>query len=358
MFISDEPTQLMDLRLDYAFKLFFAVDDPLRLVSLLNGIFANKGIPRVITSLIIENPSLERRMGDDKLSTLDVLAQLSDGSEVCIEMHLYDFEELKYKSLRSWARVYAENLKSGQEYMSQKPVICVSFINDSISDADGRPVDRIHSVFHVMERDSRQVLLPNLEMHYIDMKAFASMLNVAGCGGGAAGRDKFTKWLAIITQKDITDPAILQDVYAEEEFRMAREALTRLSQDRVYWLSYQNRLDELAIIERAIEKAENRADEAEQRADEAEQHVEEEKQRADDAERRADEEKRSAEEAKRSAEEAGRRAEEEKRSADEQKLVVAALLKLFADGSHSRADIAKALNISEQEVEAMLKPGE
>ena len=37
-------SQLMDLRIDYAFKLLFSKGDPRMLISLLNAIFANKNI--------------------------------------------------------------------------------------------------------------------------------------------------------------------------------------------------------------------------------------------------------------------------------------------------------------------------
>ena len=43
-------SRLMDLRVDYAFKLFFAAGETKWLISLLNAIFENKGIPRAISS--------------------------------------------------------------------------------------------------------------------------------------------------------------------------------------------------------------------------------------------------------------------------------------------------------------------
>jgi hypothetical protein len=49
-------SQLLDLRVDYAFKRFFATDDTRWLVFLLNAIFADKGIHRAITSLSVVNP--------------------------------------------------------------------------------------------------------------------------------------------------------------------------------------------------------------------------------------------------------------------------------------------------------------
>ena len=53
-------SRMMDLRIDYAFKLIFGTGDTLFLISLLNAIFANKKIPRIIKSLTIVNPYLEK----------------------------------------------------------------------------------------------------------------------------------------------------------------------------------------------------------------------------------------------------------------------------------------------------------
>jgi len=64
-------SQLMDLRVDYAFKLLFATEIKL-LISLLNAVFASAGIARTVVSLTLTNPYLEKKSQDDKLSILDM----------------------------------------------------------------------------------------------------------------------------------------------------------------------------------------------------------------------------------------------------------------------------------------------
>ena len=103
-------SRLMDLRVDYAFKLLFGGDDTRFLIALLNAIFANKQIPRIIASLTILNTHLERVSSDDKSSILDVMAKMDDGTLVLIEMHMYETVELVYKTIRSWARTYGEEI--------------------------------------------------------------------------------------------------------------------------------------------------------------------------------------------------------------------------------------------------------
>ena len=90
-FMKIDFSELMDLRVDYAFKVFVSSDIP-SLISLLNAVFANKRIPRKIKSLTIENPYLEKQSKSDKLSILDLRAKLDDGTTILIEMHLYDLQ--------------------------------------------------------------------------------------------------------------------------------------------------------------------------------------------------------------------------------------------------------------------------
>ena len=247
-------SELMDLRVDYAFKLFFATSETHRLVSLLNAIFEHKQIPRVVAALTIENPSLEKAAAKDKLSVLDIRATLDDGNTLCIEMHLYDLIALKYKTLRSWARVYGEDLVSGENYTQLNQVICISFMNGPVTDATGVPVEKIHSLFQAMERDSHEVLLPDMEIHFIDMKAFVKSLEEKDVD--ATDCDEFTKWLMLINEKAINNKKAIKRICSEGELKEAMKTLTRLSKDKIKRQAYQRRLDELYFYNAEVAKKE------------------------------------------------------------------------------------------------------
>jgi predicted transposase/invertase (TIGR01784 family) len=248
--------RLMDLRVDYAFKLFFGTGEPKRLINLLNAIFENKQIPRVVTDLVIVNPTLERSSEKDKLSTLDIRATLSDGTNISIEMQLYDLYNFKYKTLRSWARIYSEELSSGQKYSEQNPVIHISFINDSITDASGKPIDKIHSLFQAIERDSGELLLADMEIHYVNMNAFVRYFEEIG--KPKAENDKFFNWMVLITQKEIVDKNHLFEIYKEDrEMQEAVATLAKMSEDVYERQAYQRRLDNIRYYE--IEKQKNEA---------------------------------------------------------------------------------------------------
>jgi predicted transposase/invertase (TIGR01784 family) len=248
-------SKLMDLRVDYAFKLFFATKETHRLISLLNAIFENKQIPRIITELSIVNPSLEKAAVEDKLSVLDIRAKLADGTNICIEMHLYDVIALKFKTLRSWARVYGEELQPGQKYRDQNMVICISFAGGHVTDISGKPIKQVHSLFQVMERDSHEVLVPDMELHYINMKAFIKNFEQLAAGT-EKNFNKFTKWLILISQKEIKNKEAIMKICAEKELEDAMRTLTNISQDKIARQAYQRRLDELHTYNEIIRQIE------------------------------------------------------------------------------------------------------
>jgi predicted transposase/invertase (TIGR01784 family) len=307
-------SQLLDVRVDYLFKLIFGNDAP-RLISLLNAIFANKGIDRVITDLTFINPALEKQSETDKFSIIDIMATLSNGSTVCIEMHLYGLPEFKYKSLRTWAKVYGGELKAGQKFWENKPVICISFLDDAIMDADGEALKAVHTLFQARERDGHELLLPDMELHYINMRAFVEKHH-----GQDIQPDMFTKWLTLITQSEQNDKEFLKEICKEDEvIAMAVNVLASLSVDEATRLAHMRRKDELTNYYATI------------------QQLEENRRRAEESDRRA-------EESDRRAEESDRRAEEERRRA----------VRAMRAKNWTVTDIAEALGQPEQEIEKFL----
>ena len=284
-FLNIDFSQLMDMRVDYAFKVFFCTCDTQFLISLLNAIFANKKIPRKIKSLVIVNPHLEKHTREDKLSILDIRAQLDDNTTILVEMHLYDLEDLKYKTIRSWSRAYGEELNVGEAYTTQPPVICVTFANGSIEESESQ---KIHKCCKIMDIDDCTVFSDAMELHYIDMKAFVKTINEADkgetddTGKGETIEVMLTNWLAFITEKDIKNKQILKNICEEqEEISMAVSKLVQLSEDKITRQAYQRRQDEIILFnkrindyKRTIEQANSRAEQANSRAKQAEAEVE------------------------------------------------------------------------------------
>jgi len=247
--------QLMDLRIDYAFKLLFTKGDPRLLISLLNAIFANKKINRVIKSLTIKNPYLDKESDEDKLSILDIRAELSDGTTVLVEMHLYGLGELKAKTIRSWARAFGEDLEVGKSYTSQPPTITIAFTNGTIEPLENKKTisedtSKIHRLCMIMDCEDYTVFTDAMELHYIDMKAFAKAINDADGISNVDGL--FAKWLSVITQKEINNKAIIENACEEEEIFMAVSTLAMQSEDKYTRQAYARRKDEIYFFNKSM----------------------------------------------------------------------------------------------------------
>ena len=250
---------------------------------------------------------MEKESEIDKGSTIDIMATLSNGSTVCIEMHMYDLPEFKHKSVRTWAKVYSGKLKAGQGFWENKPVICISFTNGAIRDADNKPLKAVHTFFQIRERDGHELLLHDMELHYINMHAF-----VDEHSGRDLPLDMFTKWLTLITQSAQIDKCFLKDICEEDEvIAMAFEVLASLSVDEATRLAYSRRQDDLTNYYAAIQKTE---------------------------------------ESIRQAEEYKRQAEEYKRQTEEYKRQTANAVKAMLAKNWTVADIAEALGQSEEEI--------
>ena len=245
-------SQLMDLRVDFAFKLLFTKGEPRLLISLLNAIFANKKINRIVKSISIKNPFLDKETDEDKLSILDIRAELEDGTNVLIEMHLHGLSEIKPKTIRSWARAFAEELEQGKSYSEQSPTIAIAFVDGAVNplkDCENSRAnkDKIHRLCMIMDKEDYTVFTDAMELHYINMKAFAKAVNEAGSINITDTEEvKFAKWLSVITQKEINNKAIIEDAYIdEEEIFMAVAILVKQGEDKYTRQRYARRKEDI-----------------------------------------------------------------------------------------------------------------
>ena len=279
--------QLMDLRVDFAFKAF-AEGNLEALTSLLNAIFANAKIERVVKSVRLKNPSLEKKSIKDKLSILDVRAELDDGTDILIEMHLHGIGQIKAKVIRSWARAFSEELEEGQQYTSQLPTIAIAFV-DGAADPIQKPknaTDKIHRVCMIMDKEDGSIFSEALELHFINMKAFAIAVNKANSINIKEATDNmFVYWLSLITEKEIVNKDIIETACKEKEvIRMAVSAIAKQSEDKIMRQAYQRRKDELFFHNVELAQATRRAEQADRRAEQADRRAEQSDRRAEQAE--------------------------------------------------------------------------
>ncbi len=118
---------LLTPKSDLVFKLLFTADTDL-LVNLINSVL-NLPEERIITSVEIKNPGIMPDEITKKFIILDIRASDNMGSYYDIEMQVQKYESYPKRTLYYISRMYADQLKTGDDYESLVPVIGIHFLD-------------------------------------------------------------------------------------------------------------------------------------------------------------------------------------------------------------------------------------
>ncbi len=158
----------LDPKLDVIFKILFAHPEGTDiLISLLTAVLQP---PRPITSVHIRNPEIPKAAALDKGIILDIRVELEDGSDIDVEMQAERKPGLRRRALYYWARTFSSKIQRGGEYKQLKPLKVIFFME--FREVIGT---RFHSVFHVMERESRERWSDVFELHTVELPKLGKM---------------------------------------------------------------------------------------------------------------------------------------------------------------------------------------
>ncbi|ALZ64645.1 PD-(D/E)XK nuclease family transposase (plasmid) [Bacillus cereus] len=82
-----------------------------------------------ITSLQLEEPHRHKSYEDDKLSILDLLATLDNGTQVNIEIQLQNTHDMVKRSLYYWSKLYTSQMQEGMPYCSLGKTITINLLD-------------------------------------------------------------------------------------------------------------------------------------------------------------------------------------------------------------------------------------
>ena len=86
------------------------------------------------------------------------------GELINIEIQLFNKYNMDKRSLYYWSKLYSSQLGVGQEYKELKKTITINIINFNYIQGDN-----FHTVFHIKEKSSGQLLNDNLEIHFVEL---------------------------------------------------------------------------------------------------------------------------------------------------------------------------------------------
>jgi len=220
----------IDPKVDYAFKWLFGNEKrPQPPMHLLNAVLSHEGQEPVVEIRIL-NPFTERMGMDDKLSILDIKARDQLGRQFNAEMQMIVPVGLRQRFLYYWAKLYTEQLQSGEDYRLLNPTMSLCFVDGVVfPDSPG-----YHHVFRLVDTAQDITLTEDLVIHVFELPKFD------------LAADQLTTplevWLYFLRHGDQLDPGALPAALNTPEIQEAVEVLTLLTQDYMQKEIYEGRL--------------------------------------------------------------------------------------------------------------------
>ncbi len=152
---------LMKPRIDFAFKEIM-MDEQARIGFLSAMLRLNPGDIREARVL---NTSLRKLHKDDKQGILDVRILLNDDTEIDIEIQLSALSVWADRSLFYLAKMYTEQIHSGQDYTVFKKCVGISILDFDLFKGESE----FYSCFHLREDTRRTLYTDKLEFHVVEL---------------------------------------------------------------------------------------------------------------------------------------------------------------------------------------------
>lgn len=134
-------------------------------LNFINAILNREG-SNAFTSITFSDKEIVPPRIDGKLSFLDVLVKMDDGTRVHVEVQVLMDEYMVNRSLYYWGRIYSRELEKGNLYGDLRPVITINLL-----DFNQFPQYQTYiNTYHIMNDDTHDILTNHLEMHFIELK--------------------------------------------------------------------------------------------------------------------------------------------------------------------------------------------
>jgi predicted transposase/invertase (TIGR01784 family) len=229
---------------DFTFKYIFGTPAHSHLtLHFLNSLMRQLGRPQ-FRSLRILNPFRLAEFQGEKEIVLDVFAQADDTHDVQVEMQIRVHAELPERMLDNWTRLYARQLKKGEDYSCHRPVYAIWIINERFP--GGGPWLRCFSA----KDEGGRLLSADQNILLIDLAAWRAHLRTSADEGTIDIELK--DWLELLGDRrsvDLNaghDPGLFSQALMEEVLDIMK---TLSKSDRAWMLNESRRK---AIMDRQV----------------------------------------------------------------------------------------------------------
>ena len=236
--------------MDFAFKKLFGSEENTDILKgLINAILPDD---EQMQEIILKNPYNSKSRKKDKLSILDIKAIDEKGIHYNIEMQITDQLSYDKRTLYYWSKLYADQMKEGDQFKDLKKTIGIHILNFNILDeAD------FHNTYKILNTKSKKQYSEMLELHTIELEKFDEL------------KEKFktpiNRWINFLKKAERYEKKeIPAELMKDPLIKKAFKALEQINFDDDEVEVYQARLkwmrDEYAHIEAVAYKAELRGE--------------------------------------------------------------------------------------------------
>ena len=201
------------LRNDYAFKRVFGVEENKDVLQdFLECILDIP--PETIADLELLDKEFHKDSISDKTGVLDVKLRLKNNTIIDIEIQNRWNSEFVQRTIFYWAKMYTENLKTGEVYTKLPKCITINIVGEGF-DLNSL----IHSEYNVVEKHLNDRLSDELEIHFLNL---AKVKEQDENTESDEKKKKLYNWLKFIE----TDDTEVRKMLAQESPMMAKANAT------------------------------------------------------------------------------------------------------------------------------------
>ncbi len=137
-------------------------DNTVALLDFLNAILQPA---QAISEVDIINPYNEKEYMSDKLTIVDIKARDRAGCQYQIEIQLAIHADLPQRMLYTWADIYSEQLKQGNDYKTLKPVIAIWLLVNTLY----KDSEHYHHRFQCLDKQHQRLLSEHCSIHVLEL---------------------------------------------------------------------------------------------------------------------------------------------------------------------------------------------
>ncbi|QIW21927.1 Rpn family recombination-promoting nuclease/putative transposase [Bacillus thuringiensis] len=246
--------KLVNLRIDFAFKqLFGTKGNEEILTGFLNAIL-EESLDAPITSLQLEDPHLHKSYEDDKLSILDLLATLDNGTQVNIEIQLRNTHDMVKRSLYYWSKLYTSQMQEGMPYRSLRKTITINLLDFILFSQE----DAFHTTGQLWNTKMQRLLSDDIEIHFVEIPKLVKQWREEKVN---PWENTFVRWMLLLSaHEDEHLTQTLEEIAMNQDpiLQKAMNKWENMSHDSSFRTAYEARekllLDEQAKLAHAREE--------------------------------------------------------------------------------------------------------